>query len=359
MLQIAALLSGNLERSGCQCVGDVKNIFKNHVFEAAPDLLRRKAADLSVDDFVDLIGRVVEAGKGRTAGKLRSYLRAAYSLAIDAKTDPAAPPALKTFGITVNPLASIGALSQFNRTRDRTLNAPELAAFMKRLDAISAGPKKDAMELCIFLGGQRPTQLLRARVPDVDLPAGTVTLYDPKGARTQARAHVLPLTHEAMEIAELRLNAKQMANNGPLFSTDGRKAMRPETISVMVTEICAEMVKAGEVRELFELRDIRRTAETMLAGLGVSRDLRGQLQSHGLGGVQQRHYDRHEYMLEKRGTLELWAAHLLPPRRRLIDLRFGHNGVSRTQQPACQLSTLPLARTILITEPDLRPSRSG
>jgi len=31
----------------------------------------------------------------------------------------------------------------------------------------------------------------------------------------------------------------------------------------------------------------------MLAAMGVSSDVRAQLQSHGLGGVQSRHYDRH------------------------------------------------------------------
>ena len=28
---------------------------------------------------------------------------------------------------------------------------------------------------------------------------------------------------------------------------------------------------------------------------------------HGLGGVQNRHYDRHDYALEKRQALERWA----------------------------------------------------
>jgi len=64
------------------------------------------------------------------------------------------------------------------------------------------------------------------------------------------------------------------------------------------------------VREPFQLRDIRRTCETMLASLGVSSDVRAQLQSHGLGGVQTRHYDRHDYMAEKRQTLKTWGRHL-------------------------------------------------
>jgi hypothetical protein len=48
----------------------------------------------------------------------------------------------------------------------------------------------------------------------------------------------------------------------------------------------------------------------MLAALGVSSDIRAQVQSHGLGGVQARHYDRHSYMVEKRTTLEAWNQHL-------------------------------------------------
>ncbi len=86
--------------------------------------------------------------------------------------------------------------------------------------------------------------------------------------------------------------------------------MRIETISVLVREIAAEMATANEIRELFQLRDIRRTCETMLASLGVSSDVRAQLQSHGLGGVQTRHYDRHDYMAEKRQALKTWERHL-------------------------------------------------
>ena len=63
-------------------------------------------------------------------------------------------------------------------------------------------------------------------------------------------------------------------------------SVRHETMSVIVREISAEMVKAKEAREDFELRDLRRTDETMLAGLKVPSDVRAQLLSHGLGGVQ-------------------------------------------------------------------------
>jgi hypothetical protein len=57
--------------------------------------------------------------------------------------------------------------------------------------------------------------------------------------------------------------------------------------------------------EPFDLRDIRRTTETMLAGMGIS-----QLLSHGLSGVQAAHYDRHGYTDEKRAALVAWEARL-------------------------------------------------
>ena len=316
----------HLEQLGKSSARDVKSILKKYVLDANSALALRKAADVSVDEFVGLIGAVVDKGTGRTAGKLRSFLRAAYALAIRSKIDPAVPQVMRTFGVVVNPLASTAALSQFNKTRKRHLNALELGAFLKRLDGLSPGPKKDALELCLDLGGQRPTQLLRARETDVDLPGGTITLYDPKGARTQPRVHLLPLTKSTFEIVKRRLDAMKLAREEArrmgeadklvaagsmwLFSTDDRTGMREETISELVKNLSEEMVKAGEAREPFQLRDLRRTAETMLAKLGTGPNIRGEVQSHGLGGVQKRHYDQHDYLEEKRAALRLWASHL-------------------------------------------------
>jgi integrase len=308
--QLLDVYVGHLEKHGKQSARDVRSIFTVHVFEAAPQIAERKATEVTVDQFVALISALTEAGKGRTAAKLRSYLRAAYSLALSSKTDPDAPLILRSFGIEANPVASVGAraLSKYNRARKRVLDASEMGAFLRRVDALRDGAQKDVIRLLLFLGGQRPMQLLRVTPADVDLRAGTITLYDGKGSRREPRRHVLPLVKQAAEILERR---RVKANAGiPLFSTDGRTTMRHETLSVVVGEISAEMLKAKQVREDFELRDLRRTVETMLASLKVPSDVRAHLLSHGLGGVQNRHYDRHDYALEKKQALEQWARHL-------------------------------------------------
>lgn len=93
-----------------------------------------------------------------------------------------------------------------------------------------------------------------------------------------------------------------------MFSTNGRVPLRKETVALLVTEIAKEMKKAGELeRGPFPMRDLRRTAETHMTALGISSDVRAQIQSHGLGGIQARHYDRHDYMPEKRAALEKWS----------------------------------------------------
>jgi hypothetical protein len=70
-------------------------------------------------------------------------------------------------------------------------------------------------------------------------------------------------------------------------------------------EVVEAMETAGELEKgPFTPGDLRRTVETRLAAAGIAKDVRAQLQSHGLGGVQDRHYDRHDYLPEKRAALE-------------------------------------------------------
>ena len=50
----------HLRRSGKQAAKDVNSIFTVHVFSAAPEIASRKAADVSIDEFVGLVGALAE-----------------------------------------------------------------------------------------------------------------------------------------------------------------------------------------------------------------------------------------------------------------------------------------------------------
>jgi hypothetical protein len=73
---------------------------------------------------------------------------------------------------------------------------------------------------------------------------------------------------------------------------------------------------AGASIDGFQLKRVRSGVETLLAASGISREVRGHLQSHGLTGVQIRHYDGHDYMAEKQQALETLVAAIEPPKRR-------------------------------------------
>lgn len=315
---LRALLDGYvayLEKRGKQSAADARNIFKLNVYEAFAALAEMKASAFTRTDCNKILSKLIEAGKGRTAAKLRAYCRAAFSLALQADSDPTVPPALRGFELTANPWAAVPAKSfaGYSRALDRALNESELQAYMKALDALSDGMTKDALWLALLLGGQRPVQLLRVKPADVDLDGLTITLRDSKGARRQPRIHLLPLGERANELLSRVLETIDTLHKGKaayVFTNDGKSHVRIETLSLAVTGISKAMVETKTARAAFTLRDIRRTCETQLAALGVSRDVRAQLLSHGLGGVQQQHYDRHAYMDEKREVLVAWDARL-------------------------------------------------
>lgn len=311
---LKALLDGyvaHLTSRKKQSARDVENLVRRNVYDEFPHLATKRAADIVLDDVSEILARAIERGAGRSAGKLRSYIRAAYTLALGAKGNPTVHPNLHGFCLTANPAALVASkgLAEFNKAVERVLNVSELHAFLKELGKRS-GVIPDAIMLGLLLGGQRPTQLLRVRPADADMDGRTLTLLDPKGARQNARVHLLPLTDRAAEIVERLLTVN--GEKDFLFTSTGKGKVpvRGETLTKAVAEISAAMVKDKTAREPFSLRDLRRTCETMLASMGISKDVRAQLLSHGLGGVQNVHYDKHDYADEKRNALEAWGNRL-------------------------------------------------
>ncbi|MEJ7668866.1 MAG: integrase family protein [Casimicrobiaceae bacterium] len=312
--RLFATYVAHLRKQGKSSAGAAENMFKLHVAEAHPVTVALPANVVTARDVVAILRALTEIGKGRTAGKLRSYLRAAYALAARAALDSDAPAAFLPFNVEGNPVQATAALAQYNRALDRALSDPELREYWAALQMATDSPARDAALLLLLLGGQRPAQLARATVADVDLHAKTLRLHDPKGKRTQPRVHTLPLSEMAVEVVKRCMVRAEAQKGAWLFSTHGKAPLRPETLTEATREIAAALVAKPKaqriVREAFQLRDIRRTCETALARMGVSKDVRAQIQSRGLGGIQARHYDRHDYMPEKAAALAAWAKHL-------------------------------------------------
>ncbi|MFT3792097.1 MAG: integrase family protein [Rudaea sp.] len=290
----------HLEAQGKVSAGNVRDVAENHVMRAHAELWATPAADIQPDDGVTILAPLVQAGKARSAGKLRSYLRAAYSAAVRARLDASAPQSLRVLGLRSNPMAELPTVDGgTGGTRERALSIAELRSYWRRIEAMN-GADGALLRLHLLTGGQRVQQLARVTVADYDRDAKAIRLRDPKGKREKPRIHIVPLIESAQDALET-LRGK----GDYLFSIDGGKT--PAGYDVLHNRLCpvvTAMQDAGEIESRFTIGDLRRTVETRLAALGVSREIRGQLQSHGLGGVQVRHYDKHDYLDEKRAALE-------------------------------------------------------
>lgn len=296
---------GHLEAQGKISARDARSAFKCHVLEAHPDLAALPAREVTPDHVAAMVRKVRDAGKHNQAGALRSYLRAAFTCAMRARFDSALPADLIPFAVESNPVDPIPTIPV--RAGQRTLSADELRGYLAHLgDSLP----DQALRLAVLAGGQRMEQLLRAKVSDFDRATGTLRLWDGKGKRTAPREHLLPLAPEGAALAAALADRAESLRLPLLFANPLRDA--PDGVRMVATtpgHRCAD-ISQSMGGEPFNLRDIRRTCETQLAGLGISRDTRAQLLSHGLSGVQSTHYDRHGYTAEKRAALVAWEQHL-------------------------------------------------
>ncbi|MCB1955748.1 MAG: integrase family protein [Rhodocyclaceae bacterium] len=279
---------------------DTASVFKCHLYQGHAALCDTPARDVTARQLATVVRKAMEDGKERTAGKLRSFLLAAYRAAVRAPFDPKLPAALIPFDVIANPVEPLATIPV--RAGNRVLSDAELKVF---IEALKDSPMDRLLKVALLAGGQRIQQLLRARAGDFDSKTGALRLFDPKGKRATPREHVLPLAPRAAgivaDLSDLARKRKSEGKTDLLFSSFGTRPIAPETISNRVTDIAKDL--KGDP---FQARDLRRTAETMLASMGISRDVRAQLLSHGISGVQATHYDRHSYMDEKRAALVAW-----------------------------------------------------
>lgn len=301
---LGALLTGyvaQLKRDGKASAASVEGALHRHVAQAWPTLWDTPASTIGMDDLLPVIARLADADKLREAAKLRSYIRAAYAAAIRARQDARGLPALRELRITHNPARDLATIEGATRSRERVLSVAELRAYWHRITALPGSPGA-LLRFHLLTGGQRVKQLTRLVADDYDADLQSVRLMDGKGRRKQARAHDVPLTPAAVEA----MHAMGHELGPHLFTlSHGATPATYESMRDHMVTVRAAMADAGELEKgPFTVGDLRRTVETRLAAAGLQAGDLAQLQSHGLGGVQSRHYNKHDYLREKRAALE-------------------------------------------------------
>ena len=271
---------------------DAQSIFRLHVIGAFPKISQLPANQVSGEQIADMMRRLVEEGKARTANKLRSYVRAAYAVARSAKANPTIPMRFKSYRIMANPADDSAPDASANVADKRPLSLEGLQAYWQCIENTS-GIEGAVLRLHLLTGGQRIKQLVSLKNRDVH--PDHIVIYDKKGKPGKpARKHLVPL------IAQAASDLRSIQSKGEFaISTDNGKT------HVSATTLSNWAKDAAEGIEDFSAKRIRSGIETLLAANRISSDIRGHLQSHGISGVQARHYDDHDYLEEKREALEL------------------------------------------------------
>lgn len=291
-----------LRAAGRVSAAAVQKSLHLHVKGPWPALWASPARAVTLDDLLPVLARVVQAGRLREAGKVRSYIRAAFAAAIRARQDPAAPDDLRAMAISANPARDLATIDGSSNSRERSLSLGELRAYWNRI-AAQEDTAGAVLRFHLLTGGQRIAQLGRMQGQDLDGDTSTVRILDIKGRRRRPRIHIVPLLPDAHAALDVMRGDKL----GPyLFTmTHGIAPADHDAVSEAMASVIQAMDEAGELEGgRFTPGDIRRTVETRLAAIGQSDETRGHLQSHGIGGVQSRHYNKHRYDDEKRSALE-------------------------------------------------------
>lgn len=292
--------ANELERQGKTSHTKVRGIFKLHLNEGAPKLANTAAALVTAEQVADLLRGLSEAGKERTAGKVRSYCRAAFEMARTSKLNLQVPVHFKSYGVQHNPAAETVAIKL---VPDKNPLMPvHLRQYWQAIESLQ-GVRGAVLRLHLLTGGQRIEQLrqlVRSNVGE-----GAITLLDAKGRTGRgARLHSIPLLPAAREALDtlLALNSGEF----PLSVDGGKSPVSAKAIADWAKDVAAGVKWSPTDKPVgqFQAKRIRSGVETALASLRVSQETRGHLLSHGVTGVQAVSYDGHDYAPQKREALE-------------------------------------------------------
>jgi integrase len=254
--------------------------------DVLPSWGRLKAESITRTDVVSLIDKINDRGSQMQAGKVLALVRKIWNFGIERGV------------LGMNPAARIPRPARV-RTRDRVLSDIELRTVWKKLAKADLRPQVRDAILLQLLTGQRIGEALKAEWSEIDLKERTWLI--PASKSKNRREHLVPLSEQAAAL----LDAQPRATNFVFPAGRGELSIRSE---VAAHELAEAMQMLGISK--FTTHDLRRTVETRLASLGVDKEIRDRVLNHAdrsVGGV---HYNRYDFLREKRGALDLWATRL-------------------------------------------------
>ncbi len=267
-----------------------KRSYKEDKRKIETDLLRAwgnvKAHDVKRRDVLMLLDKIVDRGSPISANRTLALIRKIYNFGIERDL------------VESNPCAMVKAPGR-EKQRDRVLNSDEIRKLWTAFDEVLTPAMANIQKLRLITA-QRGIEVCSLQWQDIDFETGWWTI--PAGISKNKMAHRVPLSGMALDI----IQEQQKKNSDSEWVFPSRKQTAGH---VRWFQRSFNKARAHSGLEDVTMHDLRRTAASLMTGMGISRLVVSKILNHAEHGVTHV-YDRHGYDAEKRAALEKWAARL-------------------------------------------------
>jgi integrase len=262
------------------------------------DILLLQAKDITPAHIRKILHEIISRGANVQANRVRSYLHRAFKLGVYHDNDPKNLSNDFTFQIIANPVDAIPKDTAAEVSGERNLSFAEIKQIWH--DPTLQEQFHAATKLMIIYGC-RTGEICGALKEEFDFD--TMVWSAPPERVKNKRWLVLPITPLAKELID-RLW---------LYSRDSKYIFPGrfnEEKPIHKTSLAHAIARIESVQE-FCPRDLRRTVKTRMGEIGIDKSIRDRIQNHALNDVSSKHYDRYDYLQEKRAALLIWEKYLL------------------------------------------------
>jgi integrase len=261
--------------------------------EVIPLWGKRQAADIARRDVIALLDGIVERGSPIQANRVLALARKAFNWAISRDL------------LEHNPCIQVKPPGKEHQ-RERVLSEDEIRVVWDAFGQLD--PVMEAYFKLRMLTAQRGGEVRTMRWEDIDLETGWWTI--PAERAKNGLSHRVPLSSPASDILQ-KLQAT--TKPGPWVFPSQRRSGQP---ILNVRKPALRVVALAGID--FTPHDLRRTAASVMTGMGIPRLVVGKILNHTEPGVT-RVYDRHSYDAEKCKALDALG-------RKVIALVMGKKG---------------------------------
>jgi integrase len=262
---------------------------ERHLLNYAKPVHRLQLAKIERRNIASLISVLASSSGAVSANRARASLSAFFAWAI------------RQGLVDANPV--VGTERQDEKFRERVLDDDELCSIWNSLDDDHYG----AVVKLLMLTGQRASEIGSLRWSEIGEDVITLSSERTKNGRI----HVVPLSGAASAIIEKQVRRAERDlvfgwGEGGFQGWSNCKERLDDRITT------AHKHARHKLMEHWTVHDIRRTAATRMADLGIAPHVIEAVLNHvsghksGVAGI----YNRSTYEREKRAALSLWADHL-------------------------------------------------